>query len=170
MGFISDLIAGLRGTTPGTKPPPSKARATVSTDRQAQDFRAATLPPGFERLIQGPPLNVVGESHYRAKIERVVGRAAEGHADIVDATLVAEPTNKHDPNAIAVQLGGVTCGYLSRTDAKRYGPVVEWATTRGVTPVVRGDVKGGWRDEYGEWADFGIVLYVASAEKILGRG
>jgi hypothetical protein len=154
MGFLRRLLGG--------SPP-------TPTERQRLDLRAATLADGYERLIQGPMLDVVGESNYRAAIETVVGRRPEGHQDIVDAMLVWEPDNQFDPNAIAVQIGGRTCGYVPRPDAKRYRPVMEWCRTEGFVPVVRADVSGGWRLDDGSWAHFGIRLYVAMPDKLLGR-
>ena len=62
-----------------------------------------------------------------------------------------------------------SAGYLRRSDARLYGPVMEWCRTQGFAPVVRGDVRGGWRQDDGTWADFGITLYVASPNKLLGR-
>lgn len=88
----------------------------------------------------------------------------------MNTALVPEPNNRHDPNAIAIVIGGRTYGYLSRADAKRYKPVMEWARERGFVPCSRADVYGGWRQQDGTWADFGITLYVASPEKILSRG
>jgi hypothetical protein len=135
-------------------------------ERERRDLRGE-LPPGHQLLIQGPELAVAGESNYRDAIERVVGRRAEGHKAIVNAALIAEPQNRYDPNAIAVRVDGHTFGYLPRADAIRYKPVMDWAREQGFVPCVRADVKGGWREDDGSWADFGIRLYVASPEKIL---
>jgi len=137
-------------------------------DRERVDMRAP-LATGYSYLIQGPPVSVVGESRYRNAIEGYVGRRADGHKTIVDAALVAEPDNPHDANAIAVEFGGQRVGYLSRGDAIRYKPVMDWCRAEGFIPVVRGDVRGGWQEDDGTWADFGITLYVASPEKLLGR-
>lgn len=137
-------------------------------ERERVDMRGL-LPPGYGDLIQGPPLEVVGESRYRNAIEGYVGRKAAGHKTIVDAALIAEPDNPYDPNAIAVQISGQRVGYLSRGDALRYKPVMEWCKAEGFIPVVRGDVRGGWQQDDGTWADFGITLYVASPDKLVGR-
>jgi hypothetical protein len=156
MNFLRRLFGSPR--SPGTP-----------QERQRLDHRAETLPAGYKRLIQGQPLEVHGESHHRAEIEAAVGRRPEGHQDIVDAMLVLEPDNQWDPNAIAVQVAGRTCGYVPKLDAKRYRPVMEWARAQGFVPVVRADVTGGWQLPDGAWADFGIRLYLASPNKILGQ-
>jgi hypothetical protein len=140
--------------------------------RERVDLRT-DLPPGHKRLIQSqvqaPPIKVVGESYRRDTIEAAVGVRSEGHRTLIDATLVAEPDNPYDPNAIAVHFAGTMCGYFSRLDARRYRPVMEWAQTEGFVPVVRADVGGGWQKDDGSWADFGIRLYVATPDELLGR-
>jgi hypothetical protein len=165
MGFLRRLLGG----QPSTPPEPLSGPPSTPAERQRRDLRSAPLADGYEHLIQGPSLDVVGVSNYRAAIEAVVGRRLEGHQDVVDAALVWEPNNEFDANAIAVQIGGRTCGYVPRPDAKRYRPVMEWCRAEGFVPVVRGDVSGGWRLDDGTWAHFGVRLYVASPAKILGR-
>jgi hypothetical protein len=140
--------------------------AAPPDDRARIDLRQP-LPAGYRHLIQGQGLKVVGESQYRKVIESHVGRRPEGHKTIIDAALVREPGNRYDNNAIAVRFGDKTVGYLARPDAIRYAPVLEWARTQGFVPVTRADVNGGWRQDDGSWADFGITLYVASPKKIL---
>jgi hypothetical protein len=46
---------------------------------------------------------------------------------------------------------------------------MELARTEGFVPVVRADIGGGWEKDDGSWADFGIRLYVATPDEILGR-
>jgi hypothetical protein len=163
MGFLRRLFGG------SSEQPAKQPVATEIPERERRDLRSTSLPAGHRHLIQGPPLDVVGESQYRGAIENAVGRRAEGHQDIVDAAMVWEPSNRYDANAVAIQIEGRTCGYLPRADAKRYRAVMEWCRAEGFVPVVRGDVHGGWRQEDGSWADFGIHLYVASPSKLLGR-
>lgn len=158
MGFLRRMFGG------------SSTQAVVELPiRERRDFRSQSLPAGHDHLIQGPALEAVGESQYQDAIDKFVGRRPEGHNDIVDAAMVWEPKNQYDPNAVAVQIGGRTCAYLARADAKRYRPVMEWCRSEGFVPVVRGDVRGGFRQPDGTWADFGIRLYVASPDKLLGR-
>ena len=137
-------------------------------ERERVDLRGE-LPADAVQLIQGAGVEVVGESQYRGAIEAVVGRRTAGHKTIVDAALVWEPENRHDPNAIAIKIVGRTCGYLGRADAVRYRPVMEAYRARGQVPYVRGDVRGGWRQDDGSWAHFGITLYVANPDKLLER-
>ncbi len=110
---------------------------------------------------------MVGEASYRETIERIVGRQPSGHKVIINAVLVAEPANPYDVNAIAVQVDSRTVGYLSRADALRYKPVMDWARQQGFIPCVRADIDGGWRQDDGSWADFGVRLNVAPPEQLL---
>lgn len=161
MNFLRRLLGG--GSSAAAEP------TGEHPGRKRRDLRADALPDGYLRLIQGPSLDVAGESQYRAAIEQAVGRRPEGHQDVIDAALVWEPRNRYDPNAIAVQIQGRTCGYLPREVAERYRPVMEWCRDEGFVPVVRADVSGGWQQSDRSWADFGIRVYVASPRKLLGR-
>lgn len=160
MNFLRRLLGG--GSSDAAAP--TVERPAI----ERRDLRAEALPAGYQHLIQGPSLDVVAESKYRAQIEQAVGRRPEGHRDVVDAALVWEPRNRYDPNAITVQIQGRTCGYLPREVAARYRPVMEWCRDEGFVPVVRADVSGGWQQSDGSWADFGIRVYVASPRKLLG--
>jgi hypothetical protein len=103
------------------------------------DSRTARLNVSyFTGLRDDAKVEVVGE-YYRQ--ERVRQARPPGPADLppgmpppppgyFKALLIAEPTNKYDRNAIMVCLwsGGTwsQCGYLSRTDAVSYQPVLRW--------------------------------------------
>lgn len=140
----------------------------VDSDRQPIDLRAE-LPAAHQRLPEGPPVLVVGESHHREAIEAAVGQRPAGHDTTIDAVMALEPDNPYDRNAVAVMLAGRVCGYIAREDAARWGPILAWFAEQGVTPVVRARVKGGWREERDRWADFGITLYVASPKDLAAR-
>ena len=153
MGFLQRLFGG----------------ASAPSQPEWSDLRADEPAHGYRRLTQGRSLAVVGESNYRADIEFAVGCRPEGHHDVVDAVLIWEPTNPYDENAIAVQVAGRTCGYISRADSQRYRPVMEWCRDEGFLPIVRADVRGGGQQGDGSWMEFGIKLYVASPDRLLGR-
>jgi hypothetical protein len=61
------------------------------------------------------PLSAVGESQYQPALQR-----AAQFGRVCWATLLPEPHNPFDGNAVAVQIQGETVGYLSRADARRY--------------------------------------------------
>jgi hypothetical protein len=73
-------------------------------------------------VLEGDELiRVVGTSHYQDELLELAPREAdeEVRRDAV-ATLVPEPDNPHDPNAIAVQIEGRVIGYLSRDENRRW--------------------------------------------------
>jgi hypothetical protein len=73
-------------------------------------------------------IDVVGESQYVPNLKRVAAAknaAAAGKAkarQFCVATLVHEPNNPHDKNAVRVDIGGLTVGYVKRSQAKNLGP------------------------------------------------
>lgn len=90
------------------------------------------------------PLDVVGESHYQAALERVCGgRCKDGFNKPVTATLVLENSNRNDKNAVRVDINEATVGYLSRDNARRYRKALKMpGDLRPRTcPAV---IRGGW--------------------------
>jgi HIRAN domain len=78
-------------------------------------------------------VDVVGESFYQEAISSVSGRTGtEALSFDCVAALVPEPTNPHDPNAIAVQIEGHLVGHLSRENAILYHPVVDAGIRLGI--------------------------------------
>lgn len=61
--------------------------------------------------------DLVGESRYQGAL----GRCDPG----ARVNLVREPENTHDRNAIAVQAGGKTIGYIAAKDAADLAPVLD---------------------------------------------
>ena len=92
------------------------------------------------------PLSAVGESQYQPALRRA---AKSGR--VCWATLVAEPENPFDGNAVAVQIQGEIVAYLSRTDAKRYQSRI-----RALTEPLRVPAKliGGTRGK----PSFGVLV------------
>ncbi len=129
---------------------------------------SASSPVAYRRLDEGPPLAVVGTWHHRDAIDSALGRHPEGHHEVVDALLIAEPDNEFDRNAVAVQIGGEICGYLPRFDAVRYRPVMDRCRSDGLVPLVRAVVMSGRLRPDGSWADVGILLHIASPARLLG--
>jgi len=59
-------------------------------------------------------------------------------------TLVPEPDNAYDKNAIRVEIqGGAQVGYLSRDDAAEYRDVFQWLAKRNVVGIARAKLIGG---------------------------
>lgn len=71
-------------------------------------------------LADGHDLEVVGEARRQDELWRIVGQdpaAGQRVRHPVVAVLRPEPSNPVDPNAIAVDIGGLQVGYLSADDA-----------------------------------------------------
>lgn len=96
---------------------------------------------------------VVGESHYQAALAAICGKPSKDGYDVkAVATLVLEDSNPHDDQAVRVDIGRRTVGYLNRTDARAYRARVG---RKGNYPA---RIRGGWdrgRDDKGM---FGVQL------------
>ena len=70
-------------------------------------------------------VRVVGTSHYQDTLLTLAPREGEEQVrrEFI-ATLVAEPDNPHDPNAIAVTIDDRLVGYLSRDENRRWADLV----------------------------------------------
>lgn len=86
-------------------------------------------------------LEVKGEGSYQLALKQVVQELGRD----VHAILVPEPQNQYDPNAVAVLVGGLKVGYLSREDAALYQPgIVRLIRVEG-NPISRHRPYLGWR-------------------------
>lgn len=94
-------------------------------------------------------LEVVGECHYQPALWAICdSQPGDWVRHDVTAVLVPEPENPYDINAIRVDIGSQTVGYLSRSDAAAYLPgllklMSDTASHIGLVGVV---VGGGVRD------------------------
>jgi len=97
-----------------------------------------------------PNLEVAGESQYEAPIRALLGRLTKDQdAELqTEGSLVAEPDNPYDPNAVSVRIGGAVVGYLTREDARAFAPALHRLGASGVTAVVRARVWGVVRDNW----------------------
>jgi hypothetical protein len=117
--------------------------------RESSDSRRPTAPRRRRvsaHLLSGhDDLEVVGESFYQNALWQLSGGAVGDkiRCDTV-AVLVPEPTNPHDPNAIAVHIDGCLVGYLPRGVAQEYVPGLGHLMSRlGGYVALRGVIVGG---------------------------
>ena len=77
----------------------------------------------FAKPIVGPgtfAVDIVGESHCQDVLERLSGgRQQYGVMKETIATLVSEPKNPRDPNAVRVEISGQKVGYLDKDRAAK---------------------------------------------------
>src|SRR6266550_1417904 len=95
---------------------------------------------------------VAGESYRMAEIRRVLDGPSEAEERELWtwAALVPEPTNRHDPNAVAVICQGERVGYLPRQDAVRYALYITGLSASGLMPYARARIWTGRREQ---WVD-----------------
>ena len=99
-------------------------------------------------------MEIVGESHYQAALERLAGGRTEEGVDVpVRAFFTPEPENPHDPNAVAVTVSGERVGYLSRPSAAVYRGKLGTAVSS-----CEGRIVGGWDRGTGDRGFFGLRL------------
>jgi hypothetical protein len=112
---------------------------------------------------------VVGESNYQAAIRAACG-ARRGEAVSFDcvATLICEPDNQFDRNAIAIYaVNGGKVGYLSRGDAVDYGPAARAATDAGLAIACHARISG--RGRAGDTANLGVFLKLPLPDRALAE-
>lgn len=120
-----------------TRPVPPSRRADVSASQFGRPY-----------LVIGEgwfATEVVGESNYFESI-RKISRSVEGEL-FTSAVLIHEMNNRHDKNAVRVDVDGQTVGYIGREDAPDFAKAVDFTTAMGRTFVV--DAKVWWGGDYG---------------------
>jgi hypothetical protein len=114
-------------------PPPHTAESPGEVD--------ATIFKGRKRRVE-----IVGEIYHERELAQVAGpKTPNGVSVLVDARLVPEPTNRHDRNAVAAVINGLTVGYLSREQAVNYHRAM-MKRGFGGAPLVgfQARIRGGW--------------------------
>jgi hypothetical protein len=109
-------------------------------------FRGVPTQRRVERLVTGRLVDVeiVGESFHQPHIRQVAKRERGGEFEI---TLIAEPQNKFDPNAVVVMAHGAPVGHLSREMAIAWQPQVLAAASEGFRTVGTARVFGGTQEK-----------------------
>jgi hypothetical protein len=114
-------------------------------------------------------LDIVGEASYQPWLMAVGGKRTPNGPSNPDqiATLIREPRNRYDHNAIAVQIRGRTVGYLAREDAVRYQAVADWMMGRGELIACQTRLTGGWENGRRDQGSIGVVLHLGSPGETL---
>jgi len=99
-------------------------------------------------------VQVVGESHYQNHLTSLCGeRSAEGVTMVLRADVVPDSSNKFDHEAVRVDIGGLTVGYLPREAAP------QWRRQFGSNPVqCEALIRGGWYRGPQDEGMFGVRL------------
>ena len=126
----------------------------------------AQLDNGLASWLKVPAINiaavvdVVGEQHYQDALEDVAdGRNAFGtRRRNVTATLVREPDNPYDTNAVRVEIAHAPVGHLSREDAPRFHAIIARLAKEGSCATCRALLTGGWDRSGGDRGLIGVKL------------
>lgn len=111
--------------------------------------------PARDLVLEGDDLvRVAGVSHYQPAILAAAGAEPGAEARVeARAELAPDPANEHDPNAVAVKIGGALVGYLPRDEASRWQPVILPLTETGqavyVEAMIAGRGRGSGTDNLG---------------------
>jgi hypothetical protein len=134
------------------KSPIPKSSSTASTTKSVEAITTGSY-------IQ----DVAGESFYFENIKKLTKNR---HGEIfVTATLVREPTNRFDRNAVRVEINGSPVGYIPKDEAVSFHALLNYADEQGMSVTTKAMVW--WRhgeDEYGSVSldinepDFAVVV------------
>jgi hypothetical protein len=94
------------------------------------------------------------------------GKRAGRHEHKCQAVLVADPTNPHDPNAVAVYVENLIVGFLARMEAEKYRSAMATLTARGLHLRCQARIVGGWDNGNGDEGYFGVRLNLPSPAQL----
>jgi len=112
-----------------------------------------TLQPGGEQPV-------AGESAYADALEAIAEARTWGGVKrrLVTAQLVREPDNRYDTDAVRVDVGGCTVGYLPRAAAPRFHAILGRLAEAHRAATARARLTGGWERGPAGRGTIGIVL------------
>lgn len=95
-------------------------------------------------------VDVVGESHYTKELQSLLPKPLppDGAEALVPVTVVHDPSNKYDSNAVEIRVSSGVIGFLAREDAKRYAPALDAIQSEGLTAATMARVWGMNRDDW----------------------
>jgi hypothetical protein len=118
-------------------------------------------------LSGGLEVDVVGESHYQDALTAIVGgKRPESVRIPTQATLVPEPDNPYDPNAVAVYIDGRKVGHLPRLAAQAFAPVGRRLAEQQQVGACSATITGGWDRGDGDTGHFGVILDLAHPNQL----
>lgn len=174
MTFIADLYAAIFGAPTRAAPPvpavaPAKARRAWVPGPPKHAVKRSALPIGDATHHDcgsgsGFMIGIVGESYRQAALHALDhGRLRRGVRVTLTASLIPEPENPYDPQAIRVDIEGAHVGYLSRADAVWYQPVFAALAAQQLIAVARAKLMGGVADK----PSIGVILDLDTPEDLV---
>jgi len=132
---------------------------------EVETGRASALPPsGPPRTLPGGnDVHVAGESFHFEELRAVVGPAGSSFgATLLWASLVPDPTNPYDKNAVKVMIDGRHVGNLSKEAASAFVGVATRIRELGCDARCAATIIGGGREGV-----FGVVLDLGTPDECL---
>jgi hypothetical protein len=113
---------------------------------------------------------VVGESFRQDTLDALGGHRSDRGVERAQhmAALIPEPDNPVDPAAISVQIEGRLVGYLSHTDARAYGPILDLVRAKGYGVGCHASLLGGW-ERGPDRGSIGVVLHIGSPPELMAE-
>ena len=106
------------------------------------------------RSLGYPSVEVVGESYNLKSIAKAIRGKPGEH--FVRATLVREPKNKHDSNAVRVDIDGRPGGHIPKEEAPHYHGLLAAAERAGCS--VEANCRVWYDTEYGDRASISLDM------------
>ncbi|MGW6933768.1 hypothetical protein ACWGE0_27185 [Lentzea sp. NPDC054927] len=130
----------------------------------------------IRRLSTAGRVAIVGESHYQDAIAEVARHSTAyelGDAIPATAVLVPEPANRHDTQAVRVDLlrgdgSAITAGYLRGDQAADYQPLLLELADRGEVGSCPARIMGGGHRYYGVHLHLGTPRLLLLDHEALG--
>jgi hypothetical protein len=106
----------------------------------------------------GAAVRVVGTSFHQDELEVIAGgrNFAGTRRRLLTVTLIREPDNPYDENAVRVDAAGVAVGHLSREDAPLFHPIIQHLAANAAT--CRAELIGGWDQGRGDRGSIGLEI------------
>lgn len=103
-------------------------------------------------------LDVVGESHYQAALEKICGpRKEKGENRIVQARLILDDHNPKDKQAVRIEIDGLLVGHLPHDAARSFRAELKRKGHASAIGTCRAKIKGGWQRK-GSTGSYGVFL------------
>lgn len=122
------------------------------------------------KLNGGRVFEVVGEGSYQRALDTICGgKCEDGYQMPKQATLVPEPANPHDRNAVAVFIDGHKVAYIPRGEAPPYQKLLLGLARRGFYCWCDATIVGGWLRGKNDEGHYGVKLDLADARHAVPR-